>query len=65
MTNRLVVHLFDFEDSLYHEHLEVYFLHKLRGEVKFASLEALISQIKTDILDAKTMFPRLRAQSFS
>jgi len=65
MTNRLEVHLFDFEGSLYHEHLEVYFLHKLRGEVKFASLEALISQIKTDILDAKTMFPRLRAQSFS
>jgi riboflavin kinase / FMN adenylyltransferase len=65
LTNRLEVHLFDFDGSLYHEHLEVYFLHKLRGEVKFASLDALISQIKTDILDAKTIFPRLEPQIFS
>lgn len=62
LTNRLEVHLFDFDDSLYHEHLEVYFLHKLRGEVKFSSLDALISQIKTDILDAKTILPRLETQ---
>lgn len=65
LTHRLEVHLFDFEGSLYHEHLEVYFLHKLRGEVKFASLDALISQIKTDIQDAKTIFPRLEPQFFS
>lgn len=65
LTNRLEVHLFDFDGSLYHEHLEVYFLHKLRGEVKFTSLDALISQIKTDILDAKTIFPRLNTQIFS
>ena len=65
LTNRLEVHLFDFDGSLYHEHLEVYFLHKLRGEVKFASLDALISQIKTDILDAKTIFPCLETQIFS
>lgn len=62
LTHRLEVHLFDFEGSLYHEHLEVYFLHKLRGEVKFASLDALINQIKTDILDAKTILPRLETQ---
>ena len=65
LTNRLEVHVFDFEGSLYHEHLEVYFLHKLRSEVKFTSLDALISQIKTDILDAKAIFPRLETQIFS
>ena len=59
LTNRLEVHLFDFEGSLYHEHLEVFFLHQLRGEVKFPSLEALIAQIKTDIAEARALFPRL------
>ncbi|NCT57647.1 MAG: bifunctional riboflavin kinase/FAD synthetase [Legionella sp.] len=65
VTNRLEVHLFDCDGSLYHEHLEVYFLHKLRGEVKFNSLNALISQIKTDILDAKTILLRLETPNFS
>ncbi|MDF1678199.1 MAG: bifunctional riboflavin kinase/FAD synthetase [Legionellaceae bacterium] len=59
LTNRLEVHLFDFEGSLYHEHLEVFFLHQLRGEVKFPSLEALIAQIKADIVEARALFPRL------
>jgi len=64
-TNRLEVHVLDFDGSLYHEHLEVYFLHKLRGEVKFTSRDALIRQIQTDILDAKTIFPRLETHIFS
>ncbi|MDF1646978.1 MAG: bifunctional riboflavin kinase/FAD synthetase [Legionellaceae bacterium] len=55
----LEVHLFDFEGLLYHEHLEVFFLHQLRGEVKFPSLEALIAQIKADIAEARALFPRL------
>jgi riboflavin kinase / FMN adenylyltransferase len=59
LTNRLEVHLFDFDGSLYGEHLEVFFLHQLRGEVKFPSLEALITQIKADILEARALFPRL------
>ncbi len=59
LTNRLEVHLFDFEGSLYGEHLEVFFLHHLRGEVKFPSLEALIAQIKADIVEARALFPRL------
>ncbi len=52
----LEVHLFDFNDLLYGERLEVFFLHKLRDEVKFPSLEALITQIHTDVLSAKTYF---------
>jgi riboflavin kinase / FMN adenylyltransferase len=59
LTHRLEVHLFDFDGLLYGEHLEVLFLHRLRGEVKFPSLEALIAQIKADIVEARALFPRL------
>ncbi len=56
LSNRLEVHVFDFEGSLYHEHLEVFFLHRLRDEVKFPSFEALIQQIKADVVEARAFF---------
>ncbi|KTD82929.1 bifunctional riboflavin kinase/FAD synthetase [Legionella waltersii] len=52
--NILEVHLFDFNDSIYGEMLKVVFLHKLRDEEKFSSVEALIEQIQNDIKTAKT-----------
>ncbi|KTD68808.1 MULTISPECIES: bifunctional riboflavin kinase/FAD synthetase [Legionella] len=51
--NVLEVHLFDFERSIYGELLQVFFLHKLRDEVKFTSVDALIAQIYDDIAAAK------------
>ncbi|WP_010654094.1 bifunctional riboflavin kinase/FAD synthetase [Fluoribacter dumoffii] len=51
--NILEVHLFDFDRSLYGELLQVFFLHKLRDEVKFTSVDALIAQIYNDIEAAK------------
>ncbi len=59
LTYRLEVHLFDFDKSLYGEVLEVFFLHRLRGELKFPSLEALIKQIKADIAQARALFSGL------
>ncbi|MDP3706424.1 MAG: bifunctional riboflavin kinase/FAD synthetase [Legionellaceae bacterium] len=52
----LEVHLFDVNESLYGERLQVFFLHKLRDEVKFPSLDALIAQIHLDLLSAKAYF---------
>lgn len=49
----LEVHLFDFDRSLYGAHLRVNFLHKLRDEQKFDSLEALTAQISRDAEAAK------------
>lgn len=49
----LEVHLFDFERSVYRAHLRVEFLHKLRDEAKFPSLEALIAQIDRDAAQAR------------
>ena len=55
--NRILeVNLFDFNDNLYGERLQVSFLHRLRDEVNFASLDALIRQIHEDLDRAKNYF---------
>lgn len=51
----LEVHLFNFDRSIYRQHLRVEFLHKLRDEAKFPSLEALIAQIDEDARQAREM----------
>lgn len=51
--NILEVHLFDFDQSVYGELMQVFFLHKLRDEVKFTSVDALLAQINEDIKAAK------------
>ena len=52
----LEVHLFDFETEIYGEYVEVVFLHKLRDEVRFASLDALKQQIALDAEGARAFF---------
>lgn len=52
----LEVHLFDFHGTIYGEMLQVFFLYKLRDEVKFSSLNDLIEQIHKDIKEAKNYF---------
>jgi riboflavin kinase/FMN adenylyltransferase len=54
----LEVHLLNFKDDLYGQHLNVCFLKKLRKEQKFESLDALKTQIFRDIEDAKSYFDR-------
>jgi riboflavin kinase/FMN adenylyltransferase len=45
----LEVHLLDFDRQIYGEHVTIHFLHKLRDEMKFASLDALSAQIARDV----------------
>ncbi len=52
----LEVHLLDFSGSLYGKLMTVEFVHKLREEQKFDSLEALKQQIHLDIVDAREYF---------
>jgi len=52
-SNRLEVHLFDFDKDIYGEFLTVEFLHKVRDEQKFTSVELLQLQIKQDVSVAK------------
>ncbi len=52
----LEVHVLDFNDNLYGQHVHVEFLHKIREEQKFASLDALKTQIAADIVVARQFF---------
>lgn len=42
------VHIFDFQEDIYHQQLKIRFLYKIRDEKKFDSLDALILQLKDD-----------------
>lgn len=57
----LEVYIFDYQGDLYRAHLRVNFLHKLRDEAKFDSLEALTAQIARDVADARAHHAALHA----
>lgn len=57
----LEVHLFDFNDNLYHQHLTVEFVEKIRDEQKFSGLEELKAAIAADKLAAKEI---LKSESY-
>jgi riboflavin kinase/FMN adenylyltransferase len=50
----LEVHLFNFQQEIYRRCLEVRFLHKLREEQRFVSIEELKRRIFCDIEEAQT-----------
>lgn len=54
----LEVYVFDFDGNLYDQHVHVAFLHKVRNEMKFESLDALKAQIGHDVIVAKEYFKR-------
>jgi riboflavin kinase/FMN adenylyltransferase len=41
-------HLFDFDGDLYGEHIRLYFVERIRDEVRFADIDALKAQLKHD-----------------
>ncbi|MDD5136321.1 MAG: bifunctional riboflavin kinase/FAD synthetase [Candidatus Omnitrophica bacterium] len=52
------VHLFGFKGDLYGRDIEVYFIKKIRDEVKFRSGDALVEQIKRDMAAAQKCFTK-------
>ena len=52
----LEVHLLDFDRDIYGAHVDVNFMHKLRSEAKFESLDALKAQIGRDVADVRAYF---------
>lgn len=52
----LEVHLFDFNQDIYGRYVEVNFLHKLRDEERYASLDLLAAQIQRDADHAREFF---------
>lgn len=51
----LEVYLFDFDENLYGERLTVAFVERLRGEVAFSSVDALVAQIRRDADEARAL----------
>ncbi len=52
---RLEVHIFNFDQEIYGEEVEVKFIKNIRKEVKFDNVEQLIAQVKNDSLTAKSI----------
>ncbi|TPQ26278.1 bifunctional riboflavin kinase/FAD synthetase [Methylomonas koyamae] len=52
----LETHLFDFNQDIYGQYVEVHFKHQLRDETRFASLDQLKQQIGLDVTAAKQFF---------
>lgn len=53
-TNRTTeVHIFDFDEDIYDQTLQINFVERLRNEQKFAGLDALIAQLKQDEIAAR------------
>ncbi len=56
VSDRLEMHLLDYQGDLYGRHLRVEFLERLRPERRFESLAALGEQLQQDALAARTFF---------
>ena len=57
----LEVHLFDFDADIYRRHVRVDFLHRIRDEKRFGSLDELKAQIQIDEAQARLYFRSLNA----
>jgi riboflavin kinase / FMN adenylyltransferase len=55
----LEAHVFDFAGDLYGRLIEVEFIAKLRDEVRFDSLEAMVAQMKRDSAQAREVLSRV------
>jgi len=52
-TLSIEVFIFDFDEDIYGEEISLYFLSKIRDEMKFDRVDELVSQIKADIAAAR------------
>ncbi len=52
------VHIFDFDESIYGNEVEISFIERIRGEISFQAAEDLVAQIKKDIETAKNILAK-------
>ena len=50
---KLEVHIFDFDETIYGEYINVEFIARLRSEKKFASIDDLVAQMRIDADNAR------------
>ena len=56
---RMEAHLLDFHGDIYGKNIELRFLARLRDEQRFDGVDALVTQIKADIVQARKIFAKL------
>ena len=56
INRRVEVNIFDFNQNIYGKIIRVDFWKMLRREIKFTSVDALLSQMKKDVQQAKDYF---------
>lgn len=49
MDRRIEAFVLDFEGDLYGERISLEFVHRLRGMIKYDSLDPLVAQIQADV----------------
>ena len=52
----LEAHILDFNENVYGEKLEIMFRKKIRDELKFDGIDALKSQVESDVERVRTYF---------
>ncbi len=65
VTRRIEIFLLDFHENIYGDYLHIAFLQRLRGEEKFSSIEALITQMNNDIQKARKIIAQQPWPEFS
>lgn len=55
-TRKLEAHILDFDDDLYSTRLRIAFIERLRGTVRFNSVDALIRQLRVDVAQTRMLF---------
>lgn len=53
-------HIFDFDEDIYHQTIELMFIKRLRSELKFTSVEDLIAKIQEDEVQSKNILKNLK-----
>lgn len=59
---KIETHLFDFNNDMYGDEIEVEFYSYIRPEQKFSGVDALLTQIKKDFTQAKAILAKLMRQ---
>ncbi|MDI6726133.1 MAG: bifunctional riboflavin kinase/FAD synthetase [Smithellaceae bacterium] len=59
-TRSLEVYLLDFHGDIYGERVDVFFIERLRGEIKFPDVEQLREQIRRDVKTGREILGRYR-----
>lgn len=57
----LEVYIFNFQDYIYGRHVSVEFLHRIRDEINFDSLDQLKEKIQQDVIEAQAFFRQEKA----